>query len=115
MTNRKDIINKLERINAILASKAELTKSEKLMTSIIGDINRELSTSTYKYNHRGEEVFEELKNVFGEESAYIYASMQVYKELYIYDYTHSSANYESAEFYKAKANELDKKLFGTEG
>lgn len=111
MNNRKDIINKLARIKAILASKKELTKSETLMSSMIDDINREITSSTYKYNHRYAEVFEELKNVFGDESAYIYASMQMYKELYIYEYTHSSDNYESAEFYRAKANELDKKIF----
>lgn len=65
-----------------------------------------------KYVQRRCEYVNKMRNVFGEDCLYIYALMQVYKHIYLYECDKNGDEMLKAEFYRQIANELSDKNTG---
>lgn len=113
LMNKKNIADVLAVLTVKLADTKNLTKAEKLMVDLIPVLEDFLEAekpNNAKATHHTKECFELMTDVFGKESAYIYANMQVCKHLYYYEYNLSDEEYAIAEWYKAQANRLEKEL-----
>lgn len=111
--NKKQIADVLAVLSVKLADSKNPTKAEKLMIDLIPfleEMIEESKPNNAKALHHSKECFELMIEVFGKESAYIYANMQVCKHMYYYEYNLSEEEYAIAEWYKAQANRLEKEL-----
>lgn len=109
--NEETLLKMVEDSMSLISSKNRNTTAEKYAYNVLNKAlefikNNAKYTGTIKYFHRGLSCVDELRIVFGDECLYIYAIMQVYKHMYLYDYDRNNDDYMAAEFYKKIAEKI---------